>query len=138
MLITPPPPVRDAPTPLARSRRLAPLRFVLVGVLCAALDLGVTHLLLQWALPAWLAASAGFAAGLVANFWGHATWTFQTRLQWRSAWRFAAVVLLNYLLMLLCVLLAQHLANAPLWGKLLALPLVALLGYTLSRRWVFA
>jgi len=51
--------------------------------------------------------------------------------------RYLCVVGLNYLLTLGCVAAAQALAGAPLVGKLVSLPLVALGGYILGKFWIF-
>lgn len=136
----PPPSSQSLRALTARVKGLqsAPLRFVLVGLACAAIDLAVTTALLSSGLAAWMAASAGFVAGLLANYWGHARWTFGARMDWQVWWRYLGVVVLNYSLMLLCVALASSLAHAPLLGKLASLPLVATVGFVLSRRWVFA
>jgi hypothetical protein len=47
------------------------------------------------------------------------------------------VVGLNYILTIVCVALAVAVADNPLAGKILSLPLVAANGYLLSRYWIF-
>jgi hypothetical protein len=47
------------------------------------------------------------------------------------------VVGLNYLLTMGCVSLAVSLADMPLLGKIVSLPLVSISGYLLSKFWIF-
>lgn len=111
--------------------------FISVGAICAAMDVGVMHALLQWNTSLWAATSAGFVAGLVINFFAHARMTFQATTNWHNWWRFLLVVGLNYLLTLGCVGMSSWWIDSPLAGKLASLPLVAINGFVLSKMWIF-
>lgn len=111
--------------------------FCLVGLVSAVLDLGSLQTLVWLGVPVYLSVTAGFLLGLVANLILHARLTFSTPLTTANTARFGAVVLLNYLLTLACVMLSETLLDHHLPGKLLALPLVALVGFNLSKHWVF-
>lgn len=111
--------------------------FIGVGAVCAAIDVGVMHTLLELGNSLWWSTSAGFLAGLLLNFIAHARMTFQTKINWRRWWRFLLVVGLNYLLTLACVGLLTHWLDNPMAGKLVSLPLVAVNGFVLSRQWIF-
>jgi putative flippase GtrA len=111
--------------------------FIGVGAICATIDVGIMHTLLELGNSLWLATSAGFLAGLLLNFIAHARMTFQAQINWRRWWRFLLVVGLNYLMTLACVGLLTYWLDNPMAGKLLSLPLVAVNGFVLSRRWIF-
>lgn len=111
--------------------------FIGVGAVCATIDVGVMHTLLELSNSLWLATSAGFLAGLALNFIAHARMTFQAQINWRRWWRFLLVVGLNYLMTLACVGLWTYWLDKPIAGKLVSLPLVAVNGFVLSRWWIF-
>ncbi|WP_090438524.1 GtrA family protein [Duganella sp. CF458] len=113
------------------------LVFVLVGVTCAVIDVGLMELLGRLGLHYMIAASAGFAAGLAANFALHTCLTFKARYSHATLVRFMGVVLINYLMTMLCVSLFQYWLEMPVLGKVISLPLVAGNGFLLSKHWVF-
>lgn len=111
--------------------------FVAGGLLCAGVDIGLMQLLISLGAHHTAAASAGFGAGLLVNYAFHSQVTFAAGASRSSFVRYLAVVGLNYLLTIACVALAVAVANNPLAGKILSLPLVAVNGYLLSRYWIF-
>lgn len=112
------------------------LVYLVGGVLSAAIDVGLMQLLIGAGMPSLLAVSAGFVAGFLFNYSFHARLTF--RHASRAAFvRYMLLVGANYLLTLAIVALALRLADSALAGKLIALPLVAINGYLLGKRWVF-
>lgn len=118
-----------------RRRRFAV--FALGGLLCALVDIGLMQLLLQAGAHPTAAASAGFGAGLLANYAFHARVTFERAAGAASFARYLCVVALNYVLTIACVALADSLLANPLAGKILSLPLVAANGFLLSKYWIF-
>ncbi|MDB5963233.1 MAG: hypothetical protein JWP59_4527 [Massilia sp.] len=118
------------------------LRFLAGGVVCALIDVGLMWWLLRLHVAPLPATTGGFAAGLLANFAYHTTVTFNAAFSAGAFFRFMVVVLINYLLTLALVSLAVLLvpntaADSALLGKIVALPLVALNGYILSKYWIF-
>lgn len=111
--------------------------YVTVGLLSAALDVGVLQTLLVLGTDYRIATSAGFAAGLVFNYLSHLRVTFPGQPGLGSALRYASVVALNYLLTLGLVAVSVALWQQPLAGKLVALPVVALVGFAAGRTWIF-
>ncbi len=111
--------------------------FVLGGLLCAALDVGLMQLLLWQGSSALLATSGGFLAGLLLNYAFHARVTFGRLASGGSFLRFLCVVAINYMITLALVSLALALAFPPMAGKLLSLPVVAVNGFLLSKHWIF-
>ncbi|MBQ5966079.1 GtrA family protein [Massilia sp. ZL223] len=113
------------------------LVFLAGGLLCAGVDAGTMQLLMAAGSHHTAAASAGFAAGLLVNYAFHSRVTFDQAASPASFARYLCVVGLNYLLTIACVALAAALADKPLAGKVLSLPLVALNGYLLGKHWIF-
>ncbi len=117
------------------SRRF--LKFIVVGVFCALIDIGLMRLFIWLNLHYLLAASLGFFVGLVANFLMHTHVTFGAKYSHGTLARFISVVLINYFLTMLMVYLSQVVLNMPILGKLISLPLVAGNGFILSKNWVY-
>jgi putative flippase GtrA len=113
------------------------LVFVAGGVLCALIDIGVMQLLIAKQVNSLLAASAGFLAGLLINYAFHARVTFKGAATRANFLRFLCVVGINYLITIGLVGLSLALAADALVGKLVALPLVAVNGFLLSKHWIF-
>ncbi|MET7014114.1 GtrA family protein [Uliginosibacterium flavum] len=111
--------------------------FVCVGMVCAAIDILTMQALLHWSFDYPFAVTAGFLAGLFANYLGHAKVTFQRSLEKKGALKFMVVVAVNYLLTMLCVAFSSEFFGNVLLGKIFSLPVVAGNGYFLSKVWVF-
>jgi putative flippase GtrA len=113
------------------------LVFISGGLICAATDVGLMLLLQGAGVSVPVAASAGFAAGLLINYAFHSRITFNAATSPANFTRYLCVVGANYLLTLACVWGAQITIDNPLVGKLVSLPLVAVNGYLLSKYWIF-
>lgn len=115
------------------------LRFILVGLASTAVDLAVVYCAAMIISGYWIPVTAGFLTGLIVNFLAHAKFTFRTEsVNSHQAMRFLSVVVLNYFLTLAIVASAEYLFNASvIAGKILSLPCVAVVGFTLSKIWVF-
>lgn len=111
--------------------------FIVVGIACAVIDIGLMQLLIWIGVHYLVAATLGFVAGLIANFLLHTHITFGKKYSHGALVRYMSVVLANYLLTLFTVSLFQMSLNMPLLGKLLSLPLVAINGFLLSKHWVY-
>lgn len=113
------------------------LVYLTVGVLSALLDVAVMQLLIVYGVDYRLATSAGFVLGLVFNYLCHQRITFRSRLSLASTLRYITVVGFNYLITLGLVMATVALWQNALPGKLLALPVVALIGFFAARAWIF-
>jgi putative flippase GtrA len=111
--------------------------YILGGVLCALVDIGLMQLLLGAGAHFASATSAGFIAGLLVNYAFHSRVTFTAAATPANFARYMCVVGMNYLLTMACVALAVSLSGMPLAGKIFSLPLVALNGYLLGKYWIF-
>lgn len=114
-------------------------RFVLVGLICAAVDTAVVWVLDRQSFPYGVAVTAGFFAGFLLNYVLHARFTFSVaRLGAGQLVRFIAVVAANYVITLAVVAALHGMAGVDVViAKVLSLPIVAVNGYWLSKVWVF-
>lgn len=120
---------------LSRQRQF--LLYLAGGLASALIDVGLMQFLIYSGVDYVSATSAGFIAGLIFNYGYHATVTFTAPPSGRSMVRYLAVVAINYVFTLACVALSVHLLGMAVVGKLLSLPLVAINGYILGKRWIF-
>lgn len=111
--------------------------FVVVGVVCAMIDIGLMQFLLWSGIYYVVATSLGFAAGLIVNFLLHTRITFGANYSHGTLMRFMSVVLVNYLLTMFVVSMFHIWLNMAFLGKLFSLPLVAVNGFLLSKHWVY-
>ncbi len=118
-----------------RSRQF--LLFLVGGVLAASIDIGVLQLLLYNNVHLTAATTIGFLSGLFVNYTWHSRVTFDTAASPTRFGRYLCVVVINYAFTLGLVTLAQALADMPLAGKLLALPITAINSYLLGKYWIF-
>lgn len=120
---------------LSRQRQF--LLYLAGGVFSALIDVGLMQSLIVGGANYIVATSAGFIGGLLFNYAYHARVTFTAPPSGRSMARYLIVVALNYGFTLACVALSVRLAGTALTGKLLSLPLVAINGFILGKRWIF-
>lgn len=122
---------------LLRTMDARVLTYLAGGVLSALTDITAMQLLILGGLNVYLATSLGFGAGLLVNYAFHASVTFKSGAGLGSFVRYLCVVALNYLLTMGCVALSVSLLGNPLPGKILSLPLIAAIGFLLSRAWIY-
>lgn len=111
--------------------------FIGVGAFCAVIDVGLMQLLILSGAHHVLAATAGFLAGLGANFALHTRITFRSNFTNIIFVKFVAVVLVNYLVTIVFVSASFEIFGSALAGKIVSLPLVAVNGFLLSRHWIY-
>lgn len=113
------------------------------GVLSAAIDVALMQAMLAAGAGVTPATAFGFGVSLLVNYAFHARYTFGRggaapgRAGGARFGRYLAVVAVNYGLTLALVHGALALALAPLAGKLVALPLVAAVGFVAGKYWIF-
>ena len=111
--------------------------YVVGGVICALVDIGLMQLLMHAGVHFASATSAGFLAGLLVNYAFHSRITFTAGATPANFARYMCVVGMNYLLTMACVAIAASVVAMPLAGKIISLPLVAINGYLLGKYWIF-
>lgn len=134
----------SAPRPfgaLARSLRSNRfLRFIATGGVSAVVDVSLLAALVWAGAERQVGVSIGFVAGLAVNFLMHKYFTFSSRqaIEPREVFAYLSVAGLNYLLTMLIIEGLVRRFGAPLvLAKGCSLPLVAVVGFLLSRRLVF-
>lgn len=111
--------------------------FLVGGGLSAVIDVGLMQILIMAGGGYLLAASGGFLAGLLFNYFFHSKVTFQESPSAGSFVRYLTLVAINYAFTLACVALAVALGSAPVIGKLVSLPLIAVNGFVIGKYWIF-
>lgn len=117
-----------------------PLIFVVVGAVVTLIDLGLTYLVILVTSTRVFSVSVGFFGGLLSSYLLHAKISFSASLSPVSQLpRFAVLVGVNYLITLGVVLVATDFLHQTIMvGKVLSLPVVALVSYFVSKHWVYA
>ncbi len=111
--------------------------YLLGGLLSAGIDIGIFQTLLVLGASLVVATSAGFFISLLVNYLFHAKYTFAAKAHTGSFARYLLVVGANYFLTLGLVTLAFALLGNALIGKLIALPIIAVIGYLAGKHWIF-
>ncbi len=112
--------------------------YILVGIVCAVIDVGLMQLLIFLGMHYMAATTIGFVTGLLINFLLHTQITFNTRYSHHALLCYLVVVGANYLLTLLVVELFHHWLEMAILGKLISLPLIAINGFLLGKNWIYA
>ena len=116
------------------------IKFIFVGGVSAIVDIGILSLVLHFTDYYQVAILVGFIAGLTVNHFLHSRYTF--RLESHSlaqVARFLIVVALNYGVTVLIVFGAHEVFNTSVViAKIISLPVVAVIGFLLSKYWAFA
>lgn len=113
------------------------LTYLAGGVLSALVDIGLMQILILTGVGVYLATSLGFAGGLLVNYAFHARVTFKRAASVDSFVRYLCVVAMNYGLTLAFVAMSMSLLGNALAGKLVSLPVIAAIGFVLSKRWIY-
>lgn len=111
--------------------------YILIGLVCAATDLGLMKLLISFNTHYLVAASFGFIIGLILNFLMHSKITFKKGFSIDILRRYMTVVFVNYVLVLIMVKIFNELLSMPVLGKIISLPFVAINGFFLSKYWIY-
>jgi len=114
-------------------------RYLAVGVISAAIDVLTLWLLLAAQVQRVPAVALAMLAGMTANYALHRVYTFRTEqpLRLRSVVRYTAIVAGNYLLTLAIIEAGLRVGIGVMWGKILSLPVIAMTGFLLTRKFVF-
>lgn len=117
-----------------------PARFLAVGIIVTAIDVGLSYLLIQITGTKVIAVTLGFLAGLLAGYLLHAKISFSASLKpMTQVPRLLVLVALNYLQTIGFVLLATEGFNlSTIAGKIISLPVVAATSYFISKHWVYS
>ncbi len=115
------------------------VRFVLVGVVNTAINVGVYRLLLETGTPYLIAAPVGFGAGAVNSYVFNRRWTFAARDSTKARVLFLVVQLLGAGATALLVLLFVRAAGTDkVIAQLAAIPPVTVAMFVANRWWTFA
>ncbi|MBI5279821.1 MAG: GtrA family protein [Burkholderiales bacterium] len=115
------------------------LRFIATGFTSMAVDLAALHVLLRSGMEPFIAVAVAFLIGVTVNLLMHKYFTFRdpAPLHGAQVARFLCVVAINLAITEAIVWWATSAGYDALVGKVLSLPPVLGVGFTLSRLWVF-
>lgn len=111
--------------------------YIAVGLVSAAIDVGLMQALIFFEINYLIAATFGFFIGFLANFFMHSRITFKENYSHSMFARYIAVVLANYALTLTTIQAFHHWFTMPVLGKIISLPLVAINGFFFSKYWIY-
>lgn len=127
---------------LRQARDLPPaVKYLVVGVLSFAIDLGVLMIALKVVgLPLWLATSCGFWCSFSVNFALSRHWTFDAAVSRSTGQllRYGALVGINYVVTVVAVTMLHRAGLGALEARTLVLVLLTGSTFVLYKRWVFA
>ncbi len=121
-------------------RRLFNRQFILFiagGLVSAIIDIGIMQIMIAAEFGYLKSATVGFFAGLIVNYSFHSTLTFKAISSFSIFVKFLSVVGINYLITVLFVTLSFSILGNAITGKLVSLPFITLIGFLLSKYWVF-
>lgn len=112
-------------------------KYLAVGIISAIVDITVFEILIRGGLLYINASTLSFFCGFIVNYILHASFTFSSGLSFTKFIKFTVVVLINLGMTNIIVFVFYANFEAPLLGKIISLPLVALNGYVICKSWVF-
>lgn len=113
-------------------------KYVCGGVLSALIDICVLQTCIAMGFSTTGALSLGFFSGLIANYLYHSRLTFKSKSPVGDMFKFSVVVALNYTITLAFVFVSNSVLHfGVLSGKIFSLPVIAIIGFMLSKYWVF-
>lgn len=114
------------------------LVFLLVGSLSALIDVGTLYFLNKMlSMNESLSISIAFFCGLIFNYFCHTYFTFNKSANTGNLVKYLIVVLVNYLVTISLIQLLQILSIDIVIAKVITLPIVAIITFLLSNKWVY-
>lgn len=108
------------------------------GLMSALIDIFIMQVLIGYQVNKLISTSIGFCSGLLFNYVFHANMTFKSRSSIVILIRYFLVVAINYLITILLVYLTySFFQKNALIGKIISLPIVAIIGFFLGKHWIF-
>lgn len=112
--------------------------FLFVGCSSALIDVGALYILSKLLLVSeGLSVSVAFTAGLIFNYLCHTYLTFNKSVTQSNIIKYLIVVLINYLLTLGLIKIQTQFNIDIVIAKIITLPIVAMVTFILSNKWVY-
>ena len=108
-----------------------------VGLLTAGVDVGLVFVFLKFNFQVLTSVSIGYIAGVLFNFLTQAIVTFNSNISGKKLLKYLTVVAINYFLTIIIVLIFKKLTCGPMIGKIFSLPIIAIIGFYLSKKWIY-
>ncbi len=113
--------------------------FLFIGVTSAIIDVGSLYILKKFfSLGDIIAISIAFLLGLIFNYICNTYLTFKSRISKERFIRYLILVIINYLitLFLINILIELFTVNIIL-AKIISLPIIVVISYSVSKSWVY-
>ena len=111
--------------------------YLIGGFLSAAIDVVTFQMLLLADISLFFATTVSFMISLFVNYLFHSKFTFASKVRSSSFARYLIVVAFNYFITLGIVIFFSWLIYNALIGKIVSLPIVAIIGYVSGKYWIF-
>lgn len=111
--------------------------YLIVGLITAGVDVGLVIVLLKFNFHLLTSVSIGYLTGVLFNFFTQAIITFNSNVSGKRLLKYLTVVAINYFLTLIIILVFKKIGLSPLVGKIFSLPIVAIFGFYLSKKWIY-
>jgi putative flippase GtrA len=111
--------------------------YLIGGILSAAVDVAIFQILLFYEVNLFYATTIGFTVSLCINYLFHAKFTFSSKVHSSSFAKYLIVVAFNYMITLGMVIFFSWLISSALVGKIVSLPIIAIIGYFSGKYWIY-
>lgn len=112
--------------------------FLLIGASSSLIDVGSLYILNKVLIvDKVFSITIAFLLGLVFNYFCHTYITFSNSANSKNLIKYLIVVLLNYLTTLFLINLMELVGIELIIAKIITLPVVALITFVLSNKWVY-
>lgn len=112
-------------------------KFASVGIISTIVDVGILRFLLSISMGEYIAIALSYFLGVIVNYMLHGLYTFNYSLSKKSAYKYCAVILLNYLITNLIIYIFQKYSFNIIYSKMCSIPFIAINGFILSKYWIY-
>jgi putative flippase GtrA len=111
--------------------------YVSIGIVSAMVDITILKLSMLLHVGFFFATLAGYIFGLIVNYFLHSFFTFKSSVAVHRMFRYLILVFINYWLTVVLVFFSISFMNDAIYGKIISLPIVAIIGFFASKKWIY-
>jgi putative flippase GtrA len=111
--------------------------YIAVGVFTAILDVATMQILLLFTENLLFSLTVSYVLAVIFNFTCHLKFTFSFVMTLKVICKYVSIVFLNYFLTVFFMYFFVFMSMGALMGKIFSLPVAAMFGFVLSKKWVF-
>ncbi|MCB5306744.1 GtrA family protein [Yersinia massiliensis] len=113
------------------------LIYLLIGIISAVVDIIALKISMFHYNEVMLSTLIGYISGLVINYILHSMFTFKTSIAIGKILKYLAVVFINYWITVIIIFISFYFFKDVIYGKIVSLPIIAVLGYIASKKWIY-